>query len=327
MASVTERKNKSGVITYQAKVRRHGVTLSETFSTKTAAEAWARKQESEIERGLWRDSSEAERTTLHEALERYGREVTALKRGKSQENYLVRLLADEPLARLTLARVRSADVAGAVDVWRKAGYAPATIARRLSIVSHVFETARKSWGMESLANPVRLIKLPQLRNARERRVSDDELDVLCGATQSAILPAIVRLAVETGMRRGELVSLRWEYVDLGRRVLHIPDSKNGYPRDVPLSSRAASILGGIPRNINGRVFDCREDTITQAMDRACERAGLENLRFHDLRHEATSRLAEKLSVHELAKVTGHRDLRMLMRYYHPRAEDLAKKLG
>jgi hypothetical protein len=158
MAIITQRKNGR----WQAKVRRHGTTISETFEGKVAAEAWARKQESEVERGMWRDNSEAERTTLADALERYEREVTASKRGKVQESSVIGLLLDSKIARLTLARVRSADVATLADDWRKAGYAPATISRRLAILSHVFQTAARAWGMESLANPVRLVKLPPL---------------------------------------------------------------------------------------------------------------------------------------------------------------------
>lgn len=323
MAYFQERDN--GTVT--ARVRRHGVAQSETFTTKAAAEAWARKVESEIERGLWRDSTEAERTTLTEALDRYEREKTSEKRGEVQERSVLRGLHDEPLARLTLARVRSADVAQMVERWKRAGLAPATVRRRLSVLSHVFATAAREWGMESLVNPVALLKLPPLRNGRERRVSDEEINAICRASRSPTLPAIVRLAVETAMRRGEIVALHWSNVDLSDRTAHLPETKNGSARDVPLSSRAVAVLKALPRNLDGQVFRLRDDAVTLAFSRACARAGIADLRFHDLRHEATSRLAEKLAMHELMKVTGHKDPRMLARYYHPRAADLAKKIG
>ncbi|AOV16893.1 hypothetical protein BJI67_07300 [Acidihalobacter aeolianus] len=347
---------------WQAKIRRDGVASSKTFMGRADAEAWARRQESEIERGIWRDNTEAERTTLAEALERYEHEVSASKRGKVQESSVIGLLLDSRLAKLTLARIRSADVSALVDDWRAVGYAPATITRRIAILSHVFQTAARSWGMESLSNPVKLVKLPPLRNARERRVTDAEIEAICEATRSPVLPYMIRLAVETAMRRGEIVAIRWSDVHLARRVLHIPQTKNGYPRDVPLSSRALAVLEelkaerdekrrhrvvpiGKGKAEDDRLFSVRNDVVTQAFERAvvrarsiyeakCEEEGLRidaghlvGLRFHDLRHEATSRLAGPLSVHELAKVTGHRDLRMLMRYYHPSAEDLAAKLG
>ena len=361
MASISERNGR-----WRARVRRHGVVTTETFRTKTDAEAWARKQESDVERGLWRDNTEAERTTLITALKRYQNEVAAHKRGAVQEASIIGILKSEPLSKKTMAKVRSADVSAMVDGWRRDGYAQATIARRLAVLSHVFEHAARSWSMEALANPVRLVKLPPLRNGRERRVSDAEIDAVCKATGSEILPHIVRLAVETAMRRGELVGIQWRDVDLTRRVIHLPRTKNGYSRDVPLSSRAVALLEALKaehdkkqeeredkqeastlkeKDKDDRLFAVRDDAVTRAFDRAaeraraayvadCERKGrpahakyLLNLRFHDLRHEATSRLAALLGVHELAKVTGHRDLRMLMRYYHPKAEDLAAKLG
>lgn len=322
MASIVARNGR-----WQARIRRHGIALSETFGTKSDAEAWARRMESEIERGVWRDSSEAERTTLNEALQRYEREKTAAKRSIVKEQSVIRILREESIAKLTLARIRSADCAAMVERWKRSGLAPATIKRRMNVLSHVFETARREWGMETLVNPVRLLKLPPVRDERDRRVADEEIESLLSASNSRLLRPIVLLAVETAMRRSEIVGLRWEHIDLRRRVVHLPETKNGESRDVPLSSRAVSVLESLPRNISGRVFECREDAITQAFERAVQRAGIPNLRFHDLRHEATSRLAEKLQMHELAKVTGHKSPRMLMRYYHPRAEDLAKKLG
>lgn len=322
MATFITRKNGS----IQAKIRRHGVAVSETFSTRSDAEAWARKQESEVERGLWRDSAEAERTTLADALARYQKEVSEHKRGQRQEISIIGILSNDPIAKLTLARVRGADVSALLTKWRKL-YAAATITRRLALLSHLFEMARKEWGMEGLVNPVQQVKLPKIRNSRERRVTDDEIELLINTTKSTLLPAIIRLAVETAMRRGEIVELDWKHVDLAKRVAHLPITKNGSTRDVPLSTKAIAVLQGLPRNISGVVFNIRWDAVTQAFARACERAGLADLRFHDLRHEATSRLADLLQLHELMKVTGHKDTRMLARYYHPRAEDLAKKLG
>ncbi|RMG23913.1 MAG: site-specific integrase, partial [Methanobacteriota archaeon] len=141
---------------------------------------------------------------------------------------------------------------------------------------------------------------------------------------------IILIAIETAMRRGEIASMEWRYVDLRRRVVHLPDTKNGESRDVPLSTRAVEVLQARSkvRNLkDSRVFPLRSDAIGLAFRRICRRAGIEGLRFHDLRHEATTRMAERLHPLELARVTGHRDTKMLLRYYNPRAEDLARKLG
>lgn len=130
------------------------------------------------------------------------------------------------------------------------------------------------------------------------------------------------------MRRGELLSLRWEHVDLARHIAHLPTTKNGESRTVPLSSRAVAVLDALPRSVDGRVFPITHDALKMAWNRTTARAGIENLHFHDPRHEATTRLAERVAnVIEPAAITDHKDLRMLQRYYHPRPEDLARKLG
>jgi integrase len=130
------------------------------------------------------------------------------------------------------------------------------------------------------------------------------------------------------MRRGELLSLTWDNVDLKKQIAFLPETKNGETRTVPLSSRAVAVLEALPRSIGGKVFPTTPAALKKAFERACAGAGITNLHFHDLRHEATSRMSEKLpNLIELAAVTGHKDLRMLKRYYHPRAEDLARKLG
>lgn len=324
MATITQRESGR----WQAKVRRADApSISRTFRTQIDAEGWARKQESDIERGVWRDASEAESTTLAECLDRYIQEWVPRKSDPARERSHVNAVRIVPLARRSMARIRSADVAAARDAWASDGHAPATIVRRLAVLSRVFNLARREWGMESLVNPVESVSKPRVSNARNRRVSQDEIDSLCVATGSVELGAFIRLAVETAMRRGELCNLRWEHVDLRACTAYLPHTKNGSSRTVPLSTRALSALRSLPRHIEGRVFRLKPDSVSQAFDRACQRAGLDGLHFHDLRHEATSRLADVLQAHELAKVTGHKDMRMVLRYYHPRATDLAKKLG
>lgn len=141
------------------------------------------------------------------------------------------------------------------------------------------------------------------------------------------LSAIISFAIETAMRRGEIVELRWENINRLKRTAKLLDTKNGENRTVPLSPVAQKILDSIPRNLHGRVFSIRADSITTAFDRCCKRAQIENLRFHDLRHEATSRFFEMgFNLMEVSSITGHKDLAMLKRYTHLKAEDLAKRL-
>ena len=132
------------------------------------------------------------------------------------------------------------------------------------------------------------------------------------------------------MRRGENLSLTWENVHLGKRYVHLPDTKNGDSRDVPLSQQALQLLRDLPRNIreDQAFFPLHFEALKGSWRRACSRAGIIDLRFHNLRHEATYMFFEKgLNVMEVAAITGHKDLRMLQRYTHLRAEDLARKLG
>lgn len=376
MASIRKR----GPYQWEAQIRRRGYPpQSKTFNTKAEADAWAKMIESEMSRGVWVSRGEAESTTLYEALIRYGEEVSPAKKGAEQESSILRTFKALDLAKRPLGSIRSSDVAKLRDDWLK-DYKPATVLRRLAILSHVFNIARKEWGMESLSNSVELVRKPQPNNARTRRIADSdqldskpgneesesdrntkdgELERVVAASGSALLPAIIWLAVETAMRRGEIVSLRWEHVDLKRRVAHLPATKNGTARDVPLSSKAVIVLQALKdardealKKIedeeevtdSGQVFQIRSDAVTRAFERAVARARknyvdeckkteqrpddkfLTDLRFHDLRHEATSRLASIFPMHELTKITGHKDPRMLMRYYHPRAEDLAKRL-
>lgn len=348
---------------WQAKIRRLGhPTQSRTFEKKTDAEVWARQIESEIDRGVFVSRAEAERTTLKAALERYEREITPRKRGAPQERYRIRSLLSHDLAKRTLAATRGADVAQYRDDEAARGMSASTISKALSLLGHLFETARKEWGIE-VDNPVKKISKPKISNARERRLSGEEWAYLQAALDDpgdAVMsekrgdrrntqtPLIARWAVETAMRQGEILALDWKHVDLDKRTAHLPKTKNGTARTVPLSTAAVSILAGrgnVTRLRKGKVFPTTASALKQSFNRAvargrrlylddCEKAArepisgfLDDLTFHDLRHEATSRLAEKLMMHELMKVTGHKDTRMLARYYHPRAEDLAKKLG
>ena len=169
-----------------------------------------------------------------------------------------------------------------------------------------------------------------------QRLTTDEMITTCilllNAGHEATVHTLgnaVKLALETVMRQGELLRLHWEYIDLNRGTAHLPDTKNGEARTVPLSSTAIAVLRALPRALHGDVFrGVTTEAVKRSYMRAIRRAGIKDLRFHDLRHEATTRLFEKgLNIMEVASITGHKDLRMLRRYTHLKAEDLAQKLG
>lgn len=363
MASIIARENDRGeVIGYQVKVRHKGYPAqSKTFEKKADAEKWGRGIESEMDRGVFVSRAEAESTTLKDALERYEREVTPRKRGAAQEKYRISYLLELPLAKRMLAGIRGAEAAKLRDDELDRGLAPSSVMKTLALLSHLFETARKEWGIE-VDNPVKKISKPKVDNARERRLSIEEwrylqaalddpgdaVKVKDGDRRNEWTPRIARWAVETAMRQGEILALDWAHVDLDKRTAHLPETKNGTARTVPLSTAAVELIrpaGKVQRLPKGKVFPTTASAIKQSFTRAVARGRrlyladcrgtsqepqnsfLEDLTFHDLRHEATSRLADKLQMHELMRVTGHKDTRMLARYYHPRAEDLARKLG
>ena len=211
-----------------------------------------------------------------------------------------------------------------------------TVLKDLGLLSALINTGRTEWGLENVlrTNPVSLISKPRAPRPRDRRLEEGELEKLLDFNSSSNHDAwfrpVVLFAIETGMRRGEILSLCWQHVHLDKRYVHLPDTKNGDSRDVPLSPQAMELLRELPRNIREDqvVLPLHFEALKSSWRRACCRAGIIDLRFHDLRHEATSRFFEKgLNVMEVAAITGHKDLRMLQRYTHLRAEDLARKLG
>jgi integrase len=206
---------------------------------------------------------------------------------------------------------------------------PGTVRRELAIVQHCFGIAKREWGLPILTNPVQQIAIPGAQKSRERRLEDGEGNILSAAALASAwyLHPLITLAIETGMRRGELLSIRWKDVDMTAPTIRILKTKNGHPRTIPLTPKAVEILASLERR-DERVFPVTPNAVRLAWERLRKRAGLEDLRLHDLRHEAVSRFFEYgLTVPEVALISGHRDPRMLSRYTHLRPEKVAEKLA
>ena len=335
MATFRKRPGPRGSTVWQAQIIRRGYDRQyKTFDTKAEAEAWARQIEGEMDRGVDRavfvSRVEAETTTLHEALDRYEREVTPGKKGRADERYKLDVWRRSALAARPLSSIQGKDLAAWRDAELERGSAPGTIRRRLALLAHVFVIARREWGLSSLTNPADNVRLPPPGPPRDRRLAADELPRLLAAAQAygGEIGPLITWAIETAMRRGEIAAMRWDHLDRQARVLLIPETKTGTPRRVPLSTAALGVLDALPRRLDGRVWGMRPDSISQAFERVCKAAGVEGLTFHDLRHEATSRLFEKgLNPMQVAAITGHKTLQMLKRYTHLRAEDLVGMLG
>ena len=318
---------------WQARIRRKGqAQVVKSFQSKQDAERWARQLESDMDRGCYTNLVLAERTTFKEVIERYVQEVTNNTRSRKEDTYRLRALARHPIAKLSMTALTPIKVAQYRDGRLKLVSNGAVI-RELSYFSSIINHARREWGI-SMVNPIPLVKKPVSPQGRNRILTEIELGRLFAALTPRVKNAnhwilpLTKFALETAMRRGEILGLRWEYVDLQKRTVFIPLTKNGQSRTVPFSLAAIQILSELPRNINGQVFPVNGTTLSAAFDRARNKAKLDNFHFHDLRHMAITRLAEKLpNLIDLSAVSGHKSLAMLKRYYHPNPELLAEKLG
>lgn len=330
---------------WQAQIIRKGYPARyRTFDTKEAAQKWAVQIEADMTKGVYKDPTTALNTTLGDALDRYQREISVRKKGARQEASRIRTWKNSELAKKSLARLETADFESHIDRRRAEGKAENTIRQEIAIVSNLFKKARKKWRMSGLENPMKELEWPGGSKQRSRRLSADEIDALVEAYPHGEFGAVLELLCETAMRRSELLNADWSQVDLSARVIHLPDTKNGRSRDVPLSKRAVELLARRPSR-TGRVFSIRPDSMTQAFGRArsrgranyirrCASEGktpdpkfLVDVRLHDGRHEGTSRLSEKgFNLIEIASVSGHEDMRMVKRYTHPVAGDLARRM-
>jgi integrase len=334
---------------WHCQIRKKGYKpVSATFDKKSEAQAWASKVEGQMVSGRWRDRDESDSTTLGEALQRYLDEVSIHKKGHANERYRILAWIADPIAKKPLSQVRSVDLAN----WKtkRLKVVSGTTARNdLAVISHLFTTARNEWGL-NVDNPMDRVQLPKQNKARDRRLEDGELERLLAAAQGArftiletdndgkkrkrALPAaigdVILWAIETGMRAGEIAALEWSDVDVKAGFVNVRDGKTG-SRSFMVSSRALSVLEGLPTPINRRqkIFGVTSNALTMSFVKVSKEAGTENLRLHDLRHEATSRLFERgLTIQEVQSITGHKTLQMLMRYTHLRPnEALRAKLG
>lgn len=321
---------KRGEGQYHVQIRKRGYpTQTKTFSKEADARRWATIIESEMERGVFVSRSEAESTLVKDVLQRYAEEVLPTKRGEMSDRSRIKLLK-EVFGEYRLASLTSSQIAQFRDQRLKIVSSQSVI-HEINLLNRVLKAATLDWGIALPGGlPTAQVRKPLKPRGRDRRVTAEEIAKILEATGSAELKTIVTVAVETGMRRNELASLRWEDVDLKKQTAHLPKTKTDVPRTIPLSKTAIAAFKSLGVTSEGRVFSLQGESMSQAFERACEphRANIQGIRFHDLRHEATSRLFEKgLNVMEVAAITGHKTLDMLKRYTHLRAEDLAKKLN
>jgi len=324
MATIRKRKDK-----WQVQIRRKGSgALSRSFHVLKDAEAWARHMEVRADRrDLPADPSALRGVTLGQLVERYRDTVSPRKRTYELERIALNAFLRHPICRRPVSDLTGTHFAAYRDE-RLKRLKSSSVKRELVPIRNLFEVARTEWDLPIRENPLSKLKFGDSDQRRERRLRPGEHEALSEAANASrnkfILP-IVTLAIETAMRRGELLAIRKQHINLDKRTLLIPESKNGRARTIPLSIPATELLA---RHLcEGRLFPLSANAFRLAWQRLVRRAGIVDLHFHDLRHEAISRLFEKgLSVPEVALISGHRDLRMLLRYTHPMSESILRKL-
>lgn len=329
MKNITKR----GKYSFRARVYCNGQYKTATFDTLKDAQIWRDRVKTDQELDVNKKDikkarltqREAKSFTLKQALERYAIEVTPSKKGAAVELTRINKAKKSRLAAKSIFLITPDDALAFLD---EIGGSDNNKRKYASLISHLYKTARQLWRMQ-VTNPISgEITLPSNGKARDRRLQGNEAELLLKHL-SGESKAIFVFAIETAMRRSEMLSLEWRNVDLKRSVAIVVEPKNGEMRAVPLSRTAVRVLQDLPPGIGaGRVFSITRPQLRRAWETARIASGIPDIRLHDLRHEAASRLFEKgLNVMEAASVTGHKTLSMLKRYTHLNPTDIAEKLG
>lgn len=321
------RKVKNG---HRVEVERNGVRKSAVFKTKSEASQWGTREEAAL---LAEKRGGLPKRTLAEATERYERDVSALKAGQRYETLRLAALRREfpVLAAKVLSEITTADLVA----WRDSRLAKVTkgsVQRDINLLSHVFTKARDEWHWMR-DNPFRGMEAPGDNPPRDRLPTPSEnrrllrwLGYVTGAqpsTKQAETALAYLLALRTGMRAGEVLQLGPDtVVGAVATVKHKMQYRTGKPRKVPLSRHALRLLRGFAG------FTISSESLDALFRKARDSLLIEGLHFHDARADALTRFARKVDVLTLARISGHKDLRLLMTvYYRESVEGIAERLA
>ena len=328
MATIIQRGDK-----WRVQIRLRGVMRSKTFERHGDAKAWAARMESMIHDGI--QGNAPRHLAFKDIAARYLKEVTPQKRGSREEAYRIGRILQSNLAFVPVPDLRPQDFADWRD-HRLKEVSSATVNRELTTISAICNHVLKEWGLLN-DNPVLKISKPKTSKARTRRPTQQEIKDICNALlldeerKPELLIQRVALAmlfaIETAMRAGEICGMMWDDVHLSKRIAHLRMTKNGESRDVPLSLRAVAIINQLEGIHEQSVFAVDVKTLDVLFRRARDKCEIVDLHFHDTRREALTRMSKKVPVEMLAKISGHKDLRILLNvYYRPEMSDIASML-
>ena len=326
MTSIRKRQDK-----YQAQIRINGQSTSKTFTSLANAKSWARRMETNAELSDLPKKKYQPRN-FNEVFQRYLQEVTPLKKNTSVEPIIIRLLMRSEWAEKPLSQLTRRDLCSYRDQ-RLQEIKATSLHRQFCIIKHAARIAEEEWGWHANSSAIKTIRLKTEPTSTVRRISQDDINLLldaAAASRNHLMQPLITLALETGMRRGALLSFRWTDVEFDRLQISLQKTKSGYPRRIPITNAAEVVLLKLfstTEDREGVVFDMSANAIRLAFGRIRQRCGLASVRFHDLRYEAISRLFEKgLTMPEVASISGHRSLSQLMRYSHADTLALVDKL-
>jgi integrase len=289
MATLRQRKSK-----WQVQIRRQGQSaLSRSFALKDDAQRWARQMEAQIDcQGIQPDLRPLRRTSVSELVVRFREEETPKRKGGRNETLVLNAFLRNKLSQLPLSEIQPSHFARYRDE-RLKRVKPGTVIRELGLIQTVFEIAKTRWGFPLSGNPVRAIKKPRADEGRNRRLKGGEWERITealGDSRNPVFRPLIEIAVETAMRRGEILSARKGHLDWEASTLNIPMTKTGVPRTIPLTPRALELFRELAadKSDNELLFDTTASAVNQGWKRLTKRAGLIDLHFHDLRHEALS---------------------------------------
>lgn len=339
MASIQKRKN-----AWRVTIRRRGQYISATFDTRTEAVSWAVEAEAKIIKGFEATSVSKELIAPIEgdpatvALRRYANEVSVRKRGVRWEQIRIEaMIRNDNIFKKPIASISGADIAEWRDR-RLRKVSASTVNRELCLLSAIFSFAMRECRMGLTFNPCSIVTKPRKPRPRSQRISQEDRERIIAAlgwdgrsepeTPQQWVAFAFYFALETAMRRGEILSLCWADIFFEDRYAHLEKTKNGDERDVPLSKAAIALLNIIKEKPRGYpIVPVQPGYFSALFQKAKREVGLNHIRFHDSRREAATTMAPKLSnVLELAAITGHKSLQMLQIYYRPKASDLAARL-
>ena len=324
MATIRKRNGK-----FQAQVRRSGFkTISRTFTLRKDALEWARDTELKADRrGMPQNLKVLEQTCLADMLIKYRDTIIPQKRSPKNETIIINAFLRHKICLKSLAELRSEDFEN-YKVERLKDVLGSTINREFNIIKHAFNVAIDVWEIPLSKNPLSSVKKAPTPNSRERQLTDLELDRLIYQAKRVRNPTVAPLilfALETAMRRGEILNIKKEHYNIENKTLFIPHTKNGHSRTIPLSPKANALI--LRTKNKGKAFPIHAKAFEYHWKNICLKTGIDNFNFHDLRHTCITKLFEKgLSVPEVALISGHKCIKQLYAYVHISPQSLVSKL-